>query len=252
MSLFSSSRFAHSCLGGLALGAVLFSVVPGCSSADIPAETKDTGVSASQLSGRYEPGSPDTAWLWFDGTSAVRGVNRKGTTFEGAYAIEKVSTGYDLVLKLKDGQISRYPFKPGKTFRDEQKANSALGTGNVRVRADKNSSANEGCPTATDPNPEPDGEVEPASRTAYDLRPATGSLLSGCVQLLPGLDAVLSAMTTGDGVESKRTAGTPKAPTIAANTGDQCQLVGHAPCEGCAGDLIPKQSGTACYCCFPQ
>jgi len=301
--VFWSSRIAAYCLGGLTLGAGLVIGMPGCSSADAPADATDAATSASQLSGRYEPGSPDTAWLWFDGTSAVKGVSRNGTTVEGTYAIEKVGAGHELVLNLKDGKVSRYAFKPGKTFKAEQKA--ALGASNLRIRdycvdgktcmcdtrntcnlpystpsgnlcktsggkdgleccmnvsckastgsgeGDRTASAKGACPTATNPNPEPGEEALPASRPAGNLKLATGPLLSGCSQLLTSLEEVLSAMTTGDdGVSSPRTAGTPRAATVAANTGDLCQLVGQAPCAGCASGMTSKQSGTACYCCF--
>lgn len=215
-----SARRARSFLGGIALVAAAFAVVSGCSSSDVPTETKEAGVSASQLSGRYEPGSPDTAWLWFDGTSAVKGAKKDGTSFDGAYAIEKVSAGYELVLKVTDGSTSRYPFKPGKTFKDQQTA-SSLSTGNLHVRSDSIASENEGCPEATSSTPKPEATAEPASRASGEIRPAAAPLLSGCSQLLDGLGEVFSAMTTED-VESVREAGTPKGTEIARAAKDKC------------------------------
>ena len=136
--------------------------------------------------------------------------------------------------------------QPGLECCKNVSCNASAGSG----EAGRTASANGGCPTATNSNPESEGEVLPVSKAVSDLRPATAPLISECSQLLSSLEGVLSAMSTGDGVNSPRTAGTPRGTTVAANTGDLCQYVGKFPCAGCASGMTSKQSGSACYCCY--
>lgn len=220
--------------------------VQACSTEPEPEES-----TAASLSGRYEPGPPGYANIWFDGASRYKAA-RDGAMEVGTYT----STRSRLHLVPKAGPTIDLDLRVGAPVGSEQAASPASLRLNVSPRTEHgagSSGANDtitapgtdaptmatpSCDPTADPgnvagNDDPSAPTNPVSPASHSgLQPRTEtSLLTCLVATLLGSNAPAGKLDFPDssgtlkGVPSVRTSGTPVKTAAERKTGSDLAVV---------------------------
>lgn len=153
----------------------------GCSSSSAP---PTEAVSEVELSGRYEPGTADTNWIWFSGVAGsptFKGEKKDGSAFRGAYRFETSDLGkLELVLTDESGVAARHRFVRGTTL-SEMASTAPSSRGDFRLQAAgirPTSDSNTPMPAESAELP-PSVSCEPTSSTPDEPSTSTNSGSSG-------------------------------------------------------------------------